>query len=63
VAWLSDVRAALEKHGIGWAMWEYHGGFGVVTTEKGQSAPDKETLRALGLLRKYQSSDNNSQPN
>ena len=56
-AWLTDVRTALEKHGIGWAMWEYHGGFGVVTSENGQPAPDESTLRALGLaLRSYRSS-------
>ena len=50
VAWLSDVRAALEKRGIGWAMWEYHGGFGVVNTENGQAQMDEATLRALGLV-------------
>jgi endoglucanase len=49
VAWLTDVRTALEKRGIGWAMWEYHGGFGVVTSENGQPVPDASTLRALGL--------------
>jgi len=59
VAWLTDVRTSLEKHGIGWSMWEYHGGFGVVTTENGQPLPDDATLRALGLpLRSYQSSGN-----
>lgn len=49
IAWLTDVRTALEKHGMGWAMWEYHGGFGVVTTEHGQAAPDAATVKALGL--------------
>ncbi len=64
VAWLTDVRTALEKRGVGWAMWEYHGGFGVVNTENGQPVPDEATVRALGLkLRPYQSSDNNSRPN
>jgi endoglucanase len=59
LAWLTDVRTSLEKHGIGWAMWEYHGGFGVVTTQGGQAVPDEATLRALGLpKRSYQSSDN-----
>jgi endoglucanase len=61
VAWLTDVRTSLEKHGIGWAMWEYHGGFGVVTTDNGQPTPDEQTMRALGLSpRSYQSSDNQS---
>ncbi|HEV3329632.1 MAG TPA: cellulase family glycosylhydrolase, partial [Bryobacteraceae bacterium] len=64
VAWLTDVRTALEKRGVGWAMWEYHGGFGVVNTENGQPVPDEATVRALGLtLRPHQSSDNNSRPN
>jgi aryl-phospho-beta-D-glucosidase BglC (GH1 family) len=49
LAWLTDVRTALEMHGIGWAMWEYHGGFGVVTTENGQTVADEETAKALGL--------------
>jgi endoglucanase len=59
LAWLTDVRTSLEKHGIGWAIWEYHGGFGVVTTQGGQAVTDEATLRALGLpKRSYQSSDN-----
>ena len=49
LAWLTDVRTALEMHCIGWAMWEYHGGFGVVTTENGQTVADEETVKALGL--------------
>ena len=28
-AWIHDVRTALEADGIGWAMWDYHGGFDV----------------------------------
>jgi endoglucanase len=56
-AWLHDVRVALEKRGIGWAMWEYHGGFGVVTMgQDGRAAPDEMTVKALGLtMPKYQS--------
>jgi endoglucanase len=49
IAWLTDVHTALEKHGIGWAIWEYHGGFGVVTTENGEAVPDESTGKALGL--------------
>jgi endoglucanase len=48
-AWIADVRAALDKYGIGWTMWDYNGGFGVVTKESGRSVPDETTLRALGL--------------
>src|SRR6267154_5792906 len=28
--WIRDMRTALEKYGIGWTMWDYGGGFGVV---------------------------------
>ncbi len=48
-AWLTDVRTALEKHGIGWTMWDYSGGFGVVTKPQGQPVADPVTLKALGL--------------
>ena len=47
-AWLSDVRKSLEKHGIGWTMWDYSGGFGVVTRQNGQPSPDEITVKALG---------------
>lgn len=47
-AWLSDVRKSLEKHGIGWTMWDYSGGFGVVTKENGQPVVDEITVKALG---------------
>lgn len=48
-AWLKDVRTALEKHGIGWAMWDYSGGFGVVTKAQGQPVVDPVTVQALGM--------------
>ncbi len=48
-AWIHDVRTSLEKHGIGWAMWDYDGGFGVVTKSNGEAVPDPITVRALGL--------------
>ena len=48
--WLADVRAALERHRIGWTMWDYAGGFGVAVREKGgQAVPDPATAAALGL--------------
>jgi hypothetical protein len=46
---IHDVRTALEKNGIGWTMWDYAGGFSVVTRENGVSTPDAVTLRALGM--------------
>jgi len=49
-AWIHDVRTALEADGIGWAMWDYRGNFGVVVKADGQAAqPDAGTAAALGL--------------
>jgi len=50
-AWIADTRTALERHGIGWTMWDYSGGFGVVTKQNGVATPDPVTLQALGLSR------------
>lgn len=47
--WIEDVRTALEKHGIGWAMWDYAGGFSVVVKKDGAATPDAQTVAALGL--------------
>ena len=48
--WLRDVRTALEADGIGWTMWDYRGGFGVVYKEDGQPARvDDAVVEALGL--------------
>lgn len=47
--WITDVRTALEHHGMGWAMWDYSGNFGVVTKEDGKTRPDEITVKALGL--------------
>ena len=48
-AWIKDVRMALERHNIGWAMWDYDGNFGVVTKKEGKTTPDELTIKALGL--------------
>jgi endoglucanase len=48
--WISDVRTALEADGIGWAMWDYCGSFGVVRKQFGQPAQvDDAVVKALGL--------------
>jgi endoglucanase len=49
VAWLQDMRTALEKHGIGWTMWDYGGGFSVVNKTNGQAQADSDVVKALGL--------------
>ena len=49
-AWIHDVRTALEADGIGWAMWDYHGNFGITQQQSNPpSSPDPATVRALGL--------------
>jgi hypothetical protein len=51
--WIHDVRTALEADGIGWTMWDYRGGFGVVTKQDGQPAQvDGAVVGALGLKEK-----------
>lgn len=48
--WIHDVRTALEADGIGWTMWDYCGGFGVVWKKDGQPAKvDPAVVEALGL--------------
>ena len=50
MAWIHDVRTALEADGIGWTMWDYRGGFGVVWKEDGKPAKvDPAVVEALGL--------------
>jgi aryl-phospho-beta-D-glucosidase BglC (GH1 family) len=48
-AWIKDVRTVLERHEIGWTMWDYSGSFGVVTKKDAKPVPDEMTVRALGL--------------
>lgn len=53
LAWITDVRRSLEFMGIGWAMWDYDGDFGVVgydepSWRRGPKA-DSGNLAALGL--------------
>ncbi|MGC8746495.1 MAG: glycoside hydrolase family 5 protein [Candidatus Saccharicenans sp.] len=47
--WIKDVRTALEKYGIGWAMWEFDGSFGLVYRENKKAVVDKGIAAALGL--------------
>jgi endoglucanase len=47
--WITDVRTSLERHNIGWAMWDYSGSFGVVTNRETKATLDEVTVRALGL--------------
>jgi aryl-phospho-beta-D-glucosidase BglC (GH1 family) len=48
--YLRDFRAACEANGIPWAMWDYAGGFGIVTGPRpGERELDEMTVEALGL--------------
>lgn len=50
--WIRDTRELCEQLHIGWAMWDYAGGFGVVKdTTPGQRTLDPRCLEALGLKR------------
>ena len=48
---IEDIRKALEKHHIGWCMWDYATEFGVATGPPGHRVPDRDTLKALGLTK------------
>jgi len=50
--YLRDVRATLDRHGIGWALWDYQGSFSLVEKEE-PGAPakvDRPIAEALGLF-------------
>jgi endoglucanase len=48
--WIRDVRTAFEQDGIGWTMWDYRGGFGVVWKADGEPTKvDEQVVEALGL--------------
>lgn len=47
--WVRDMRTMMEKHHLGWAMWDYSENFGAVTKKDGRTIPDQAILDALGL--------------
>ena len=47
--WIADVRSVLERHGIGWTMWDYAGDFGIVTKQADRISTEGDIVRALGL--------------
>jgi endoglucanase len=59
--WIADARKAFEKHNVGWTMWDYAGGFGLVTREAGASVLDETTARALGLMIPEQTANSDGQ--
>ena len=47
--YLHDVATGLESNGIGWAMWDWSGNFGLVQHRDGAVIPDGQMVKALGL--------------
>ncbi|GAC1424953.1 MAG: glycoside hydrolase family 5 protein [Flavisolibacter sp.] len=50
--WVDDVRQSLEKYKIGWTMWEYDEGFGLIEYLNGNrniSIADSGLIKSLGL--------------
>ena len=46
--WIRDVRETAERHGFGWALWDYTNGFGLLADNASRTV-DKGTAEALGL--------------
>ena len=50
VTWIKDVRTSLERHNIGWAMWDYSSeSFGTAQKKDGKAVLDESTVSGLGL--------------
>ena len=52
LAWIRDMRLALEQNNIPWAMWEYDNGFGLTTysnNDRSKPETDEGILISLGL--------------
>ena len=47
--WIRDTRLSLERHNIGWTMWDYSENFGVAIKKDGKVVLDEDTVMALGL--------------
>jgi hypothetical protein len=47
--YIHDVRTALERHGIGWTLWDLKGSFSLLETETGPPKVDPPIGVALGL--------------
>lgn len=50
LAWMQDVLEILAGHGIGWALWNFHGSFGVL--DSGRADVDYEDWHGAKLDRK-----------
>jgi hypothetical protein len=50
--WIGDMRKTLEADGIGWALWDFKGWFGMATEKDGVPVLDEAIAHALGLGKK-----------
>lgn len=50
LALLKDMRLAFEQYGLGWAMWNFEGGFNLVEGEFGARYIPPQMAEALGLM-------------
>lgn len=48
IGWITDMRSGLTQLKVGWAMWDYAGGFAVAPGEPGARKADPQTVKALG---------------
>ncbi|MBD8892422.1 glycoside hydrolase family 5 protein [Roseibium litorale] len=48
IAWYRDLRLTAEENGFGWALWDDHAGFGILTGN-GNTEIDRQVVEALGL--------------
>ncbi len=42
--WYRDVKSVLEENNIGWATWDYKGGFGIINKENKE---EKDLIQIL----------------
>jgi aryl-phospho-beta-D-glucosidase BglC (GH1 family) len=61
--WLTAVRQQAEKHGIGWAYWEYNNVHGMSLTNGTPKAFDPIAVQALGLIEMRHATRNQAAPN
>lgn len=52
-AWLHDMRTGFEAHKVGWSMWDYQGGFALVSKANGKTTVDESVAEALGLKKSH----------
>ncbi len=58
LAWMGDVMDVLKGHGIGWALWNFRGSFGVLDSDRSDVAYEdwqghKLDRKLLAMLQKY----------